>query len=109
MFEFSAFILWIVFSALAGSIAKGKGRSAPAYFFASIIFTPIVGVILALAVSPDKKELENREIEAGTARRCPRCAELVKIEAAVCKHCGGELPAIPKDPPGFLARVFSGK
>jgi hypothetical protein len=99
---------WIVLSALAGSIAKSKGRSAAAYFFCSMLFSPLVGIILALAVRPDNSALESKELRAGTARKCPSCAELVKPEAIKCKHCGAELPAQIKPPPGLLARIFGG-
>ena len=27
-------------------------------------------------------------------RKCPHCAELVKLEATVCKHCGNALEVI---------------
>lgn len=102
-------ILWVVLSAVAGSIAQGKGHSAAAYFFASVIFSPLVGIILAAAVRPDQKVLDQREIEHGRARRCPSCAELVQLAALKCKHCGADLPQIPKEPPGLFARIFGGK
>jgi len=28
-----------------------------------------------------------------STKKCPHCAELVKTEATVCKHCGRDLPA----------------
>lgn len=31
---------------------------------------------------------------AGTTRTCPLCAETVKAEAKLCKHCRSELPAV---------------
>jgi hypothetical protein len=29
----------------------------------------------------------------GPTQKCPYCAERVKLEARVCKHCGRDLPA----------------
>lgn len=28
----------------------------------------------------------------GELRKCPYCAEMVRVEAKVCKHCGREIP-----------------
>lgn len=103
------FIAWIVLSAVAGTIAKGKGRSAPLYFFMALLFTPLVGIIVAVAVGPNKAVLDRRELDAGRARKCPSCAELVKPEASKCRHCGSELTPIPKPPPGLLAKIFGGR
>lgn len=99
---------WVILSALAGSIAKAKGRSAAAYFFCSMIFSPLVGIILALAVRPDHAVLEKIELRQGKARKCPACAELVKPDARKCKHCGAEITPIPKPEPGLFARIFGG-
>ena len=35
------------------------------------------------------QELEKRQLKSGY-KKCPACAELIKIEAKICKHCGTE-------------------
>ena len=37
----------------------------------------------------DTKELEKRQIQSGN-KKCPACAEIIKAEAKLCKHCGTE-------------------
>ena len=36
--------------------------------------------------------------DQGVLRKCPYCAEMVKVEAKVCKHCGREIPPAFKIP-----------
>lgn len=82
------FIFWLAFSILVGVYANSKGRSGAGFFFLSVILSPLVGIICALIASPDHGALDRKAIEKGTHRKCPECAELVRKEARVCKHCG---------------------
>lgn len=73
--------LWLFFSALVGVYAQYKdGDSAVGYFFISVFFSPAVGFIIA-AITP-----------SSAWRRCPLCAEPIKIKASVCRYCGRDLP-----------------
>jgi hypothetical protein len=31
------------------------------------------------------------EVQAATTRKCPHCAEFIKLDAKVCKHCGRDV------------------
>lgn len=55
----------------------------------------ILSLVAALAIAvigSDAAEMFNHVRPA--SRKCPHCAEEVKIEAKVCKHCGRELAAL---------------
>ena len=81
------FTLWIVVwcgvNAIVGYFIGKRKYVIWASIIVSILFGPIGWLIAAL--------------NSGKLRKCPFCAELVKPEAVVCKHCGHKLP--PSQPP----------
>jgi len=82
---------WILFSALVGMYASNKGNPGFWYFLFSLILSPLIGFILAL-ISVDnreKKALANKAV-----KKCPLCAELIKIDAVKCKHCKSDLQTV---------------
>ena len=84
-------IFWVACGILAAVIASNKGRSGFAWFFIGLI-TGIFGLILALVIKEDPDEMQKKAIASGGNKKCPYCAEIVKSEAIVCKHCGRDLP-----------------
>jgi hypothetical protein len=82
---------WIAFSVLAGIIAQNKGRSFLWFFLASILFSPLIGVLAAWGVWSNTAEIENDKIYAGELKRCPRCAEAIRQDAVKCRYCGSDL------------------
>ncbi len=84
-------ILWALLSVVVGVYADKKGRSGIGFGFLSIITSPLIGFIIAWLVSSDNAAIEQSAITKGEVRKCPACAELVKVEAKICKHCRSEL------------------
>lgn len=79
---------FLVFSAvlaiIPGIIAHRKGRGFWGWWiFGTILF--IVALPLAILREPAT------EGPRAPFRKCPHCAETVKAEAKVCKHCGRDL------------------
>lgn len=80
-------------------VAKRKGRSAGAFFALSFFLSFIVGILVVLAI-PAQEVLEENTHSDKIARKngetlvkCPYCAEWVKAEATVCKHCNRDIKA----------------
>jgi hypothetical protein len=88
------FIGWIVFAGLGAWIAARKYHSAIGFFLLGLVLTPIIGIIAALVVSPNKEVIEREAMRDGTQRRCPFCAELVRGQARVCRYCGRDIPPL---------------
>ena len=69
---------------LIANVAERKGRSWTVFFIFSLFF-PLIALIIAAVISTDPATAT-----VGT-KKCPKCAEYVKSEASVCKHCGSSI------------------
>lgn len=79
-------ITWLVFAAVPAIIAPSRGRSALNWFLVSVLISPLIGLILVLAL-PSQKDAP----EAAVVRLpCPRCGESIATSAQVCRFCGAQ-------------------
>ena len=85
MEELFSLLVWLVFVVvlclLVGKYASRRGLSATRYFLLSALLSPVIGILLVLVFAPSDQ-----------TRKCPHCAESVKRDAKVCRHCGRDLP-----------------
>lgn len=93
------FIFWVGVNALIGyAIGKPKNNAGGAMLVSGPL-GPIGWIIAALS--------------SGNLKTCPFCAEGVRPEAVVCKHCGRDLPAQTADrafqSKSFLPTTAAGK
>ena len=86
-------VIWIVSTILGVMIGSSKGRGG-AGFALGFLLGPL-GVIITLFLKPDTAKVEEDAMVSGGMRKCPYCAELVKTEALICKHCQKDLPPLP--------------
>ena len=78
--------LWVmIFGLLGMAIGRRKGRSGAGFFFGALLGP--LGWLL-ITVGPDYSA---EAVAAKKGKKCPFCAEVVKEEAIVCKHCGRDL------------------
>lgn len=89
-------IVWIFCGVLGGVIGSSKGRKGLGYGL-GFLLGPI-GLLIMAVMPEDKTAIAEQAIATNQERKCPFCAELIKAEAKVCKHCSREVTPleIPK-------------
>lgn len=83
------------FAVIAARIAlqaETKGRSWKQFFWLSLFITPLVTWLIVASMKADESSL-------GSTRKCPACAEYVKAEAILCKHCSTPLSPVQNPTP----------
>lgn len=84
-------VLWVVLSGAVATTADNRGRFGLAWFIGSLIFSPLICFLLLMASPKNQDKIDSIAIKNGSMKKCPRCAEIIKRDALVCKHCGHEL------------------
>ncbi len=73
-------LVWLGVGALVGFVAASKRGYSP---FVGVVVGALLGILSPVLL-----------VFAGTnpqSKKCPDCAEFVKADAKVCKHCGCKL------------------
>ena len=86
--ELIIIILLLTPAIIGGVLASSKGRSVLAWVLLSLFFW--FAPIILLFLQPLK------EVE-GKYRECPKCKEIIKWHAQVCKHCHSEIETVIED------------
>lgn len=90
-FIFFALLINFVLSLVVARFAENKGLRFAPYFWLSFLLSWFVG-ILFVAAAPSRALVKAPE-EKGLHVTCPHCAEQIRAEANVCKHCGRDVVA----------------
>jgi predicted amidophosphoribosyltransferase len=95
-------IIWVVCIIVSAAIYQGKGGSPVTGGLIGALLGPI-GVVLALVTKPNPVAIEQQQLAAGQAKKCPHCGEMIRPEATICRFCHQPVEAI--ELPSNVARV----
>jgi hypothetical protein len=87
-------VLYVGLAIVVGVAASSRGRTPGGWFLLALVVSPLIAGLLVL-VLPNLQLQRARAAELQDSRTCPYCAELIKAEAVVCKHCGKDVPRAP--------------
>ena len=86
-------VAWFVGCVIVGAIAVARNRSGFAWFVLALLLSPVLMCLLLIVLRRGDDGL--RAYTAESHRNCPACAEVVRVDACKCKHCGSAITTPP--------------
>ena len=83
-------LLVIGMGTIPAFIARSKGRDFFDWWFYGIVLF-IVALLHSLFMKPDLQMIAIEKLWSGRYRKCPFCAEVIKVEARACRGCSRDL------------------
>ncbi len=79
-------IMAALLGVLVGLMARAKGRD----FFLWWLYGTVLFAVALVHVMLIRPRSANERLAATTRRSCPRCHEMIRTDAPLCRYCGLE-------------------
>ena len=89
-------VLALILDYAVGKFAESRGQDFKKYFWLAFFLSPFVSILILLFSSPSseggQKEFATSEnLIDSEFGKCPQCAEIIKLEARICRYCGSNV------------------
>jgi hypothetical protein len=88
-------IVWSVAAWVIGTWAEAWGKPRRPYFLSALFLTPLLPAFVLLFKGPEAALMEESAIAEGRMKRCPNCAEAIRLDAITCRFCGAKTAPTP--------------
>lgn len=85
-----AVLIWLACGVISAVLAANKGRNPLGWGLIGFFLGPL-GLIAAAAMPDTKSNPQVQEwvgLQHGYLKKCPMCAEAIKVDAKICRFCG---------------------
>lgn len=87
-------VIAVLIGLIPAMVASSKGREFVLWWiYGALLF--IIALPHALLIAPKRAVIDERQLMAGDAKKCPNCAEIIRREAKVCRFCGRDVVPQP--------------
>ena len=95
----------LLIAAIPAKIAQDRGvaGSMIGWYFTGLFLWPLA-LLASLVTRPDPQLVEAKQLSSSYYKICPRCAELVKKMARVCRFCQHDF-TVKAAPPAHLVAM----
>ena len=90
------FFVLLVIAIIPAAIAKSKGKNFGLWYLYGVCLW-IVALIHAIVLKEDESQTIRETLNGQTQKKCPYCAEFIKMEAKICRFCGKEQEVLNND------------
>jgi hypothetical protein len=81
-------LIWLALCFVVAWAASQKGRSGVGFFFLALFCSPLIGLLVAVAVPARHAAAEQGPASGKDLVTCHKCGQMRRADSVTCPHCG---------------------